>query len=174
MPKKTNSPTDALSILKSDHREVKRLLKKLNDRTFADDSQQLLAEIQSMLKAHTQMEEEIFYPAFKEAVEESDQHIYFEAVEEHGLVDAVLPKFDPSDTESPEFEALAKVLQDLVTHHIKEEEDQMFTKARKALGEDGLREVGERMRAFKQQVEAGGPDLADDDTQLDEGRDPAA
>ena len=57
-----------------------------------DGSEELLSEVENELKVHTQIEEEIFYPAFKDAVEsQKDEHLYYEALEEHHVVDLVLP-----------------------------------------------------------------------------------
>jgi hemerythrin-like domain-containing protein len=149
--KKNGSSEDAISMLKSDHTQVKRLLKQLSktEEDAADERKELLARIETELKAHTQIEEEIFYPQFRDAAGDSDAHLYFEAVEEHGLVDIVLPEMKETDSSSEEFAAKAKVLLDLVEHHIEEEEDQMFPKAKRALGKTTLQELGEQMKARK-------------------------
>ena len=152
--KKTNSGEDAVSLLKSDHVQVKRMLKQLHrtGEEATDEREQLLAQIERELKTHTQIEEEIFYPEFKEAANESDTHLYLEALEEHGLVDIVLPALKESDPSSEEFAAKAKVLMDLVEHHIEEEESEMFPKARRALGATALKEIGQRLEARKQEI----------------------
>src|SRR5437899_12727937 len=87
------SPTDGISLLKKDHAEVRRLLNKLNKTTTRDGEQRqkLLREIELSVKAHTTIEEEIFYPAFKETVRsDTGEKLYFEAVEEHHVVDLVM------------------------------------------------------------------------------------
>jgi hemerythrin-like domain-containing protein len=169
-PKEHGSEKDALALLKSDHTEVKRLLKQLNNTEDdeTEDREALLNEIEAKLKTHTEMEEQIFYPAFKEAVEEDDQHIYFEAIEEHGLVDIVLPELKETEIDSQEFKAKAKVLLDLVEHHIEEEEGEMFPKARKAIGAEELRELGERMAEFMADFDEGEPEDAEDMEDSDE------
>jgi len=140
---------DAVSVLEEDHKKVKKLLKQLEETTerAAKTRGELLEEIAMELKAHTTIEEEIFYPAFKAAVEKKeDRKLYFEAVEEHHVVDLVLPEIQKTDVSSEEFAAKAKVLKELVEHHIEEEEGQMFPKARKALERSALTQLAEEMQ----------------------------
>jgi hemerythrin-like domain-containing protein len=148
---------DAISLLTQDHREVKRLLNSLDRTTERATSRResLLKQIEAEIKIHSQLEEEIFYPAYKDAVRKSDGHLYYEALEEHHLVDIVLPALNSTKTDSEEFGAKAKVLKDLIEHHAGEEESEMFPRARKAMGSDQLRELGDRMRARKQELKAG-------------------
>jgi hemerythrin-like domain-containing protein len=148
---------NAISLLMQDHKKVKRLLKQLDNTTerAADRRESLFEQIQNELKIHTQLEEEIFYPAYKAAAKESDEHLYYEAVEEHHLVDVVLPEMESSDVESEEFSAKAKVLLDLVDHHVEEEEKQMFPKARKAMGAEELRELAKQIQERKTELESG-------------------
>jgi hemerythrin-like domain-containing protein len=144
-------------MLESDHKTVKKLLKQLSktEEDSVDERGELLEQIEAELKVHTQIEEEIFYPEFREAAGENDTHLYFEAVEEHRLVDIVLPELKETDPSSEEFAARAKVLLDLVEHHIEEEEGQLFPKARKALGSTRLRELGQSLMERKEELQGG-------------------
>src|SRR5262245_44584907 len=93
--RQTNSRSgkDAISLLKQDHQNVRQLLKRLT----SNGNEELLSEVENELKVHTQIEEEIFYPAFKEAIRsQKDEHLYYEALEEHHVVDLVLPEFKDS------------------------------------------------------------------------------
>src|SRR5205807_4333661 len=101
------------------------------------------------------IEEEIFYPAYKEAVRKSDGHLYFEAVEEHHIVDVVLTEIKAATVQSEEFSAKAKLLKELIEHHAGEEETQMFPKARKVIGNDELRELGRQIQERKLQLQSG-------------------
>src|SRR5215208_6842590 len=124
---------NAITMLKSDHATVKRLLRELNATTdrAVKERERLVEQIQRELKTHAQIEEEVFYPAFKAATEKTDaEDMFYEAAEEHHLVDIVLPALCHANPKSHEFEAKAKVLLDLIEHHVKEEEGQMFVKAR--------------------------------------------
>jgi hemerythrin-like domain-containing protein len=143
---------DAISLLKQDHQKVRQLLKRLT----SNGTEELLEQVEAELKVHTQIEEEIFYPAFKDSIRsEKDAHIYYEALEEHHVVDLVLPEIKSSSEGSDQFEAKAKVLKDLVEHHAEEEESQMFPKARKAMGAARLRELGEELRERKEELMGG-------------------
>ena len=112
----------------------------------------LLGQIEQELKVHTQVEEEIFYPAYRDAArKKEDKKLYFEAVEEHHVVDLVLPQMTDGDTPE-QLKAKAKVLKELVEHHADEEEKEMFPRARKALDREELRALGEQMEARKEQL----------------------
>jgi len=140
---------DALTLLKEDHQKVRQMLKRLQ----SNGTEDLLNQVGTELKIHTQIEEEIFYPAFKDALRShKDEHFYFEAIEEHHVVDLVLPEIMESSEGSEEFDAKAKVLKDLVEHHTEEEEKQMFPKARKVMNALQLRQLGEELQERKQDL----------------------
>ena len=107
---------NAITMLKSDHVTVKRLLRELNSTRGVKAREHLCAQIEREVKTHSQLEEEIFYPAFKAAAEKSDDvSMFYEAAEEHHLVDIELPSMKAANPKSREFEAKAKVLQELLT-----------------------------------------------------------
>lgn len=142
---------DAIAILKQDHREIRKLLKRLADTTArsAKMREKLLAEIEIGVKVHAKIEEEIFYPAFKNAVKKQDEDLFYEATEEHHVVDMVLPELLATRPASPQFGAKAKVLKELIEHHADEEEKQMFVKAKRSLDARTLRELGGAIEARK-------------------------
>ena len=150
--KKAASP-DAIALLKQDHEKVRGLLGQFENATGAR-RQKLLTQIEKELKVHTTIEEEIFYPAYREAArKKEDKKLFFEAVEEHHVVDMVLPEMN--DGSSPEeLKAKAKVLKDLVEHHAEEEEKEMFPRARKAMEKEELRSLGEMMQRRKEDLMA--------------------
>ena len=146
---------DAVALLKSDHDEVKKLLEDLTETTTraAKKRAELLAKIEKELKIHTTIEEEIFYPAFKNADGKDHLMMFHEATEEHRAVDAlVLPDLKKTDAGTEQFAGRAKVLKELVEHHADEEEEEMFPKARKALTKAKLVELGEQMAARKEEL----------------------
>ena len=153
MATKRKTPVDAISLLKADHKKVKALLETL-DRTDAPARRvKLLGQIEVEVKAHARIEEEIFYPAFRKKAEESDQlEMFFEAREEHGLVDIMLAKTKETEPDGEEFGARAKVLMDLIVHHAKEEEKEMFKAARELFERDELRALGDQMQRRKRQL----------------------
>lgn len=135
---------------------MKRLLNQMekSSERASNQREQLLNQIETEIKTHTRVEEEIFYPAFREAARESDEHLYHEAVEEHHVVAMVLLEIKDSDSSSDEFAAKVKVLKDLIEHHAEEEEEQiMFPKARRVLGAARLRELGQEMQQLKQELQ---------------------
>ena len=147
---------DAISLLKEDHKTLRALLGELADTTNRAEKTrpELLARIAKEIKVHAKIEEEIFYPAFKQAGEKSDDaKMFFEAMEEHHAAgDLVLPDLLNTDVKSDQFGGRAKVLKELIEHHAKEEEDEMFPRARELLGKDVLVKLGERMQARKEQL----------------------
>jgi hemerythrin-like domain-containing protein len=147
---------NALELLKEDHQKVKKLLNELTETTTraVRTRPQLLADIEHELKVHTRIEEEIFYPAFKAAGGSDHKEMNFEALEEHRAVDdLVLPDLKNTDPTSEQFSGRAKVLKELVEHHADEEEEEMFKMAKKALSDEELRSLGERMSVRKQELQ---------------------
>jgi hemerythrin superfamily protein len=145
----TKKPQDAVALLKQDHETLRTLLGSLEKATGAR-REKLLSQVEQELKAHTTIEEEIFYPAYRDAVKKKDdRELYQEALEEHHVVDLVLPELKASNPAGEIFGAKAKVLKELIEHHADEEEEEMFPKARKVLGAARLRDLGGRMETRK-------------------------
>jgi len=148
---------NAITMLKSDHALVKRLLRELDATTerAVKQRESLVAQIEREIKMHSQLEEEVFYPAFKAMTEKTDaEDLFYEAAEEHHVVDMVLPALKSANPKSHEFGAKAKVLKELIEHHIREEEGQMFRKAQTLFSDEQLRELGDLMQKRKDSVEA--------------------
>jgi hypothetical protein len=150
------SGQSALTLLKRDHDLVRKLLSDLESAKTAERRSSLLERIESELKLHTQLEEQIFYPAFHDhARNDEDRKLYFEALEEHHAVDIVLPEVKSADPGTPQFSARVKVLKELVEHHAKEEEDEMFPRTRKLMSDAQLRELGAEIDAQKKAAASG-------------------
>jgi hemerythrin-like domain-containing protein len=151
---------DAITLLTEDHRKVRKLLEDLEKTTNRAEKKRadLLAQIARELEVHTTIEEEIFYPAFKEAGQKSeDDKMYFEAMEEHRAAgDLVLPDLLKTNVTSDQFSGRAKVLKELVEHHADEEEKEMFPRARKLLSAAELNALGAQMEARKRELLAMG------------------
>lgn len=153
MATKKKTQVDAIALLKEDHRKVRGLLETLDTTNAPARRVKLLSQIELELKVHTTIEEEIFYPAFRKRAEESEQkQMFFEAKEEHNLVDIMLPKVKAAKPESDEFAARAKVLKDLVLHHKKEEEKEMFKEAKEMFDKDELKSLGEQLQRRKREL----------------------
>jgi hypothetical protein len=146
---------DAIKLLKADHKLVKGLLAELEETSERAIKKRtaLLREIQINLKAHTTIEEEIFYPAFKAAGRKEESKMYFEALEEHRAAeDLVLPDLLDTDPGSVEFSGRSKVLKELIEHHAGEEEKEMFKDAKELMSKEELTELGAQMEARKAEV----------------------
>jgi hemerythrin-like domain-containing protein len=143
------SENNAVVLLEDDHERLKDLLRELSQTTerAVRGRIELLADIASAIKAHSTIEEEIFYPAFKAAAEKKeDEKLFYEAQEEHHIVDVVLQELEGASPASAEFAAKAKVLQHLVLQHIAEEEGEMFPRARRILRKPELARLAEEMQ----------------------------
>lgn len=141
---------DAVELLESDHEEVKKLFeefKKADDARKAD----LVARICQELKVHMQIEEELFYPAVKAALD--DHELVPEGKVEHDSVKALMARVEGASSSSDEYDAQVHVMGELIEHHVKEEEEDMFPAARKSRKLD-LRALGERMLARKEELSA--------------------
>jgi hemerythrin superfamily protein len=135
----------ATDLLKKQHRQVEKLFKQCENAKQPRQRRELMDQIVEMLKLHTQIEEEIFYPAVRELGTSKAEEMIDEAFEEHHVVDLVLaelPKVDPDDER---FEAKITVLSELVDHHVEEEEGEMFPMAEKKLGAERVKELGQQM-----------------------------
>lgn len=146
---------DAISLLKNDHKEVKALLEELAGTTTRATKRRvtLLEEIQRQLHAHTTIEEEIFYPAYRDAGDKEQAKMYYEALEEHRAAeDLVLPDLLKTEPDSEQFSGRAKVLKELIEHHVKEEEGDLFKQAKELLDKATLQTLGDRMAERKEEL----------------------
>lgn len=153
---RAKNPVDAIALLEADHEKVRGLLSELASTTerAAKKREQLLEKIEKEVKVHTTIEEEIFYPAFLEAAKKKeDKKLFFEANEEHHVVDLVLPEVKSTSPDTEQFSAKAKVLKELIEHHAEEEEKEMFPRAKKLFSAGELRELAERMTERKEELE---------------------
>lgn len=145
---------NAIDLLEADHERVKGILTQLSESTdrAIKKRTELLAKLEMEVTIHTRLEEEILYPAFKQAGGKDEAEMYYEAKEEHRTVDAlVLPDLKVTDPSTPEFAGRVKVVKELLEHHIEEEETEMFPQARKLLGKAQLEELGAQMETMKAQ-----------------------
>jgi hemerythrin-like domain-containing protein len=140
----------ALEMLKEDHDKVKKAFKEFEklDREDAETMQQLVQTVCEELKVHTALEEEIFYPAVREAIEDED--IMNEAQVEHETAKMLIEQLENMGPDDPNFHATFTVLGEYVMHHVKEEEGEMFPQAKKS--DLDLEELGGRMRNRMQEL----------------------
>jgi hemerythrin superfamily protein len=147
--------SDAISLLKSDHREVEGWFSQFEKTNSDTKKQELAQKICAALTAHTTIEEEIFYPAFLEATDDKD--IHHEAEVEHDGAKKLIAEIEAAGPDDEYYAARVTVLSEMIKHHVKEEEKRggMFSKAR---GSDmDLNELGERLQQRKAEVMAEQP-----------------
>jgi hemerythrin superfamily protein len=145
-------PTDAIALLTNDHQEVKDLFEKYEDlaQTDSDDAQRknLAEQICTMLTVHATIEEEIFYPAARDAVDE--ESLLNEAEVEHQSANDLIAQILASDSSDALYDAQVKVLGEYVNHHVAEEEGELFPKLRKAVLD--LEQLGAEMSARQEEL----------------------
>ena len=141
---------NALELLKEDHAKVKQSFKEFEKMDHEDKAtmQEMVRGVCAELKAHTTIEEEIFYPAVRAAIEDED--LMNEAQVEHASAKDLIAQLEGMQADDPLFSATFRVLGEYVLHHVKEEESEMFAQVRKAKLD--LEELGAKIMARKQQL----------------------
>ena len=149
---------DAIALLKADHKTVKELFKQVEDTSERAKAQlqKLGDQICQELTIHAQVEEQIFYPAVKERVqrghkEEKDQVL--EAYEEHAAAKKVIEDIQAVDASDESYKPKITTLSELIDHHVKEEETEMFPSVKELFDQDELVELGARMSELKAQLQ---------------------
>jgi Hemerythrin HHE cation binding domain len=134
MPKAPAKKSDAVDLLDADHIAVKKLFatyKKLCDQSAsADDKREVAEQICKELTVHARIEEEIFYPELREAIDADD--LLDEAEVEHGTAKDLITQISDMSPEDDLYDARLTVLGEYIDHHVKEEREQIFVKARKS------------------------------------------
>lgn len=144
---------DILTKLKKEHREVQLLLDELMDAQGAGPRKALLKKIKQALVPHTRAEEKVVYNAVLALKDKEARQDGREGYLEHGLADrmlAILGKI--SNANSVEFSAAAKVLRELVNHHVREEENEIWSDVKDNFSEDERYEMNRRFEAAKKKV----------------------
>lgn len=140
---------DAIQLLKDDHQKVEKIFSSMERK---ENRQRLFPELDRELTVHATIEEQIFYPAAKEA--EPTRDLVLESIEEHKQIKMVLADLEQTDKTTDEWGAALKVLKEDVMHHVGEEEDELFPKVKKILSKDQLDDLGTRMEELKMQLMA--------------------
>ena len=149
---------DAIALLKRDHEEVERLFRqfeKLTERAHRS-KQRIVMKIIRELAIHAAVEEMLFYPAVRTAALKANVRALKEAadtvlesLEEHHVVKWTLSELEKMKPEDERYDAKVQVLMESVRHHVEEEEEELFPKARRLLGDDLLFELGDRIEKAK-------------------------
>jgi hypothetical protein len=149
---------DAIEFLKKDHRLVESLFEefdKLGEKALKSKAK-VVAKILHELELHAAAEERDFYPNFRIAAKEEEDMV-LEAFEEHHVVKFLIHELKTMDPQEERYTAKVTVLKELIQHHVKEEEEEMFIEARKVLTKAQLSELTERMEQTKARFEKQAP-----------------
>jgi len=146
--KSTIAP-DAIALLTADHKEVRQLFaqfKGLKEDASNEEKSAIVEQICIALTIHAEIEEEIFYPAVREAIDDSD--LMDEALVEHAGAKELIAQLQDMDPEEDLYDAKVTVLGEQIDHHVEEEEGEMFPKAKKAKLD--ISELGAQMAKQKE------------------------
>jgi hemerythrin-like domain-containing protein len=145
------SETDAIELLTQDHKEVKAMFgvfKKIKEGEDRDeDKAELVQHICTALTIHATIEEEIFYPAVRAGIDDTD--LMDEADVEHAGAKELIAQLEAASPGDDHYDAKVTVLGELIEHHVKEEEGEMFPKAKKAID---TKAVGAELAARKAEL----------------------
>ena len=146
-----NIMSDALKIIKDDHRKVEAQFKKFEsygDRAVkAKQTTALL--ICELLTVHAEMEEQIFYPKLLDKFKKKGDELVDEAYAEHDVAKYLIAKIKTLPPEDPQFDAKVIVLKEYIAHHVQEEEKELLPMTKKQFSKEELSEMGVEMENFK-------------------------
>jgi hypothetical protein len=154
-PKKTTARArsgsdtmSALDLLEEDHREVEGYFDEYEDLEDEAEKEELATKICLALRVHTQIEEEIFYPAARKATEDDD--LLDEAKVEHAGAKRLVEEIEEMQVGDDLYDAKVKVLGEQVKHHVKEEEEELFPEVKSAKMD--VEEIGKKLAQRKEQL----------------------
>lgn len=145
------SDMSLFDLLKKDHDNVKDLFEQIQEDgdMEMESREDLFSQIEEELEMHMEGEEKFFYPALKESEEAHEKVL--EAYEEHHVAKTVLGETADLDKEDERWDAKIKVLNELVEHHIKEEEGEIFKIAKRVLAKEQIQEIARQIQQQKDQ-----------------------
>jgi hemerythrin-like domain-containing protein len=149
----TKEDRDILDTLKQEHDEVKSLLSKLQDAEGASERKSLVKQIKQALVPHTKAEEKVVYDAIIALRDKKTQIDGEEGYIEHGLASKTLQQLEKcASATSAEHIALAKVLKELVGHHIEEEENNVWSDVEEHFSDEEREDMNRAFLAAKEKV----------------------
>lgn len=142
----------AVKLLKQDHREVAQALEEFES-AARQQKQAIARRICKMLTVHAQIEEELLYPAARDALQADDAHLVAEAGVEHASVKELILQIQNRELADEQFDARVRVMGEYVKHHVSEEEDELFPKLQRTSVD--LDALGEQLAARKRELTGG-------------------
>ena len=149
----SRAKNEVIEMLKEDHQRVKKAFKtaeKLHSEEQHEELQALVEQTCAELRVHMQLEEELFYPASRQAVKEED--LIEEAEVEHGSAKALIEQLNGLSVDDPKYMATVTVLGEYVKHHIKEEEGQLFEQLSTGRSRIQWEELQQQMLTMRQSL----------------------
>jgi hemerythrin-like domain-containing protein len=145
--------TDAIVILKNDHKEILRTFKQFQKagEGAAKEKAKLVDKIIELLTVHTYIENEVMYPRVRELLPDLEDDV-LESYEEHHVADVLVIELSTMKPEDERFDAKTTVLIENVSHHIEEEERDWFPKVRERLGRKTLQEIGAELEKARKKA----------------------
>jgi hemerythrin superfamily protein len=151
--KEASVSTDAIVLLKEDHKQVRKLFKQFQQ--AGEDAKQkkgqLVEQILEALTVHTYLENEVMYPEVRKLLPDLEDDV-LESYEEHHVADVLCMELATMKADDEHFAAKATVLIESVEHHMEEEESDWFPEVRKAIGRKQLQELGAEMLELKKKA----------------------
>lgn len=144
--------TDILTLIEADHRKVEELFAEAESTKGAKKLQECFNQIYKELNLHAHAEELVFYPAMQEH-EETQEYIE-EAEEEHNSAKILLEEMKALGANDSEFKTRMEHLKEAVTHHVEEEESEIFAAVRECMGDQELQDLGQEFQAAKSRMES--------------------
>src|SRR4051794_16407010 len=145
--------TDAIVLLKADHKEVQRVFREF-EKAGEDDQKtkgQLVKTMIELLTVHTYLENEVMYPEVRRLLPDLEDDV-LESYEEHHVADVLCMELYAMSPDAERFDAKTTVLIENVTHHIEEEEQEWFPQVRAGLGRKQLQELGVRLEQARERA----------------------
>lgn len=144
---------NAIELLKQDHDKVDKLFQKVKGEQ--GDTRELFEQIRVELEVHTQIEEQIFYPYLLENGDDELQKITKEGLQEHHQAKILLREIENLSGESETLDPKLQVLMEDITHHVQEEEGEMFPMVAEQFDGETLQELGQELQEMKQELTGG-------------------
>jgi hemerythrin superfamily protein len=149
---------DAIALLKADHKAVKELFKQVEETSERAKAQlqRLGDQICAELTVHTQIEEEVFYPAVQERTKrghKEEKDLVLESYEEHAAAKKVIEDIRATEPGDDSYKPKITTLSEMVDHHVKEEEHDLFPSVKELFDEDELVELGQRLSELKARLQ---------------------
>lgn len=155
---------NAISMLKSDHRKIEKLFREFEaagDRAFRE-RQEIARKVCTELEIHSQLEEQLFYPAVQMTADAKGQDLVRTAIKEHHVVQTIIDELNVMSSEAENYWSTFKMLAEHVEHHIREEERDMLPGVRDQLGQERLDYLGDQMVRRKRELTPAHPSLLRD------------